>query len=261
MSDAPVIVLLSLGRHPVSGRARRAERDARALTMALGSGLPVIGLHAGAPHEALRDYLGMGLKRLLRLDVPDGGDPVSALAAFISSATVRPRLVLAGSIAEAGAASGMVPYLVAEALGLPLAPGVASLRTNQDGFEFVQALPRGGRRSLHGTNGIVATVDLQGPRPRQVARGPALRGTMQRASVTATQSIPLLLPEVSQAHPARARPKRIGPTAAQAADGERRLLIDPTPREAAQEILKFLESERLLPRRQAAGARKLEETP
>lgn len=260
MSEAPIIVLLSLGRHPASGRARRAERDARALTMALGSGLSVIGVHAGAPHEALRDYRGMGLKRLVTLDVPDGGDPVSALAAFISSVPAQPRLVLAGSIAEAGAASGMVPYLVADALGVPLAPGVASLCPTQDGFDFVQALPRGGRRSLHAANGVVATVDLQGPRPRQVARGPALRGTIQRASMAATQTTPLLLPEVSQAHPARARPKRIGPTAAQATDGERRLLIDPTPREAAQEILKFLESERLLPRRQAEGARKLEET-
>ncbi len=259
MSEALVIVLLSLGRHPVSSRARRAERDARALTMALGSGLPVIGVHAGAPHEALRDYLGMGLKRLVTLDFPDGGDPVSALAAFNSSIPAQPRLVLAGSIAEAGAASGMVPYLVAEALGLPLAPSVASLCPTQDGFHFVQALPRGGRRSLHAANGIVATVDLQGPRPRQVARGPALLGTMQRASVTPTQAVPPLLPEISEAHPARTRPKRIGPTAAQTTDGERRLLIEPTPREAAQEILKFLESERLLPRRYAEGARKLEE--
>jgi hypothetical protein len=46
------------------------------------------------------------------------------------------------------------------------------------------------------------------------------------------------------------RPKRIGPAAA-ATGGESRLLVDPSPREAAREILKFLETERLLPRPRA----------
>ena len=54
-----VVVLLSVGRHPVSLRRRRAPMDARALELALR--LPevsILGLHAGDPEEpALRDYL------------------------------------------------------------------------------------------------------------------------------------------------------------------------------------------------------------
>jgi electron transfer flavoprotein beta subunit len=256
MLDAPVIVLLSLGRHPVSARARRAERDARALTMALGSGLPVIGLYAGLPAEALRDYLGMGLQQLVALDVPEGGDPVPALAAFIRAYAPKPRLVLAGSMAEIGEASGLLPYLVAEQLGLALAPGVAALSVEQDSLDFVQALPRGGRRRLVSTGPVLATVGLQGPRPRQVARGPAGRGVIQIVSAPVAEVVAQLLPETMTQRLARMRPKRIGPAAAQAASGESRLLVDPTPRDAAREILKFLEAERLLPRSPAGASQK-----
>jgi electron transfer flavoprotein beta subunit len=262
MPDAPIIVLLSLGRHPVSGRARRAERDARALTLALATGLPVVGLHTGPPHEALRDYLGMGLKQLVALDVPEGGDPVPALAAFIGAQMPKPRLILAGSMAEAGEASGLVPYLVAEQLGLALAPGVASLAVEPEGLAFVQALPRGARRQLFSALPVLATVDLHGPRPRQVARGPALRGVVRVDSVPPSPAVAVLSPEITARRPARMRPKRIGPAATQAAGGETRLLVDPDPREAAREILKFLEAERLLPqRRTEASQERTEESP
>jgi len=256
MPDAPVIVLLSLGRHPVSGRARRAGRDAKALSLALGSGLPVIGLHAGPPVDALRDYLGMGLKQLVALDISEGDDPVPALAAFIGAQTPKPRLILAGSTAETGAASGLVPYLVAEQLGLALAPGIASLSVEQHRLDFVQALPRGGRRRLSSVGPVLATVDLQGPRARQVARGPALRGVIQTLSVPAAEAVAQLLPVPIAERTARMRPKRIGPAAAQAIGGESRLLVDATPRDAAREILKFLEAERLLPRSKAGAGQK-----
>ena len=62
-----IAVLLSVGGHPASGRARRAPLDAQALELALrlaeaGQATRIHALHAGNPAEpALRDYLGMGL--------------------------------------------------------------------------------------------------------------------------------------------------------------------------------------------------------
>lgn len=262
MRNGPILALLSLGRHPVSGRARPAERDARALTLALAiadcTGSAVIGAHAGLPHDALRDYLGMGLSRLVVLEVADGGDCVAALTGFARAIT--PRLILAGSAAEAGGGTGLVPYLIAEKLGVALAPSVVAITPAGQGFNLTQALPRGERRSLAATAPIVATVDLQAPAPRQVARGPAMRGKIERQT-TPTGALPAVTPIVVATRPARVRPKRIGPAAAGGATStNRRLLVEPSPREAAEEILKFLEAERLLPKRASARAREPEET-
>ncbi|MBO4970836.1 MAG: electron transfer flavoprotein subunit beta, partial [Pseudomonas sp.] len=105
------VALVSIGAHPASGRARRAEQDARAVELGLelaGDSLHV--LHAGNPHEpALRAYLGMGLDELHVLEQPDGADAVPALRDYIREAGVQ--LVLTGSQAETGEGSGMLPYL------------------------------------------------------------------------------------------------------------------------------------------------------
>ena len=72
-----VAVLVSVGRHPITWRARRADQDARGLEMALGlehqlPGSRVSLLHAGPRSEegeaALRGYLGMGLDTLTLLE-------------------------------------------------------------------------------------------------------------------------------------------------------------------------------------------------
>ena len=82
-----IAVLLSIGSHPASGRARRGPLDAQALELALrlveaGHATRIHALHAGNPAEpALRDYLGMGLDRLEVLETAPGADPVPALTA------------------------------------------------------------------------------------------------------------------------------------------------------------------------------------
>src|SRR5579864_5010808 len=105
-----VAVLLSIGRHPASGRAVRADLDARALELALGmaDAARVHAIHAGDPADpVLRDYLGMGIGELTVLSVRDG-DVAEALARYLGR--LRPTIVLAGSRAECGEASGMLPY-------------------------------------------------------------------------------------------------------------------------------------------------------
>lgn len=249
----PVLVLLSLGRHPVSGRARRAVLDARALTLALQTGLPVIGVHAGSPDAVLRDYIGMGLTQLVTLDVADGGDPAALLAAYARD--LAPALILAGCTAETGQGSGLVPYLVAEALGLALAPGIAAIEARAGGFDLIQALPRGGRRALRVSGPMIATVDQHGPQPGQVARGPALRGQLRTARVSSIASVANLEPAPDTMRAARQRPKRLASISDQPTGTGRRLLAAPSPQEAATAILEYLEAERLLTRQTKAHPR------
>jgi len=58
MTELNIVALVSVGAHPLSGRPRRAEQDARAVELGLhlaGERLQV--LHAGDPQqEALRAY-------------------------------------------------------------------------------------------------------------------------------------------------------------------------------------------------------------
>lgn len=101
-----VISLVSVGAHPSSGRARRAEQDARAVELGLqlaGDNLQVV--HAGDPHEeALRAYLGMGLEHLDVLEQPAGADVLGVLGEYLRDAGAQ--LVLTGSQAETGEGSG-----------------------------------------------------------------------------------------------------------------------------------------------------------
>ena len=249
-ASPPVLVLLSIGRHPVSGRTRRAVRDARALTLALQTGLPVVGVHAGSADAVLRDYIGMGLPDLVTLDVAEGADPVAVLVAYARG--LAPALILAGSAAETGSGSGLVPYLVAEALGLPLAPGIAAIEARAGGFDLIQALPRGGRRVLRACGPLLATVDQHGPEPGQVARGAALRGRLSPERVSAAAGVPALAPVPDTVRAARRRPKRLAAASDQPSGKGRRLLVAPSPHEAAAAILDYLEAERLLTRRAKA---------
>lgn len=244
MSHGAIAVLLSLGRNPVSGRPRAAERDARAVAVAFETGREVVGLHAGVPEECLRSYLGMGLSRVVVLEMPPGGDPVAPLAGYLGQ-TGGFAAVLAGSRAEQGEGSGLVPYGVAAALGMPVLPGVTSLAFAGGATQAVQALAGGRRRVLESPLPVLAIVDLQGPPIRQVARGPAARGRLETVPPRSAGPAPSLSPPVLEARAARRRPKRIGPEHTVQGDA-RRFLAGATPAEAAREILGFLEGERII---------------
>ena len=115
-----VAVLVSVGRHPITGRARRADQDARGLELALGlerrlPGSRVSLLHAGPRAEeneaALRGYLGMsagtGLDTLTLLEQAEGSDAIPVLAEHLAAAP--PQLVITGARAERGEGSGLLP--------------------------------------------------------------------------------------------------------------------------------------------------------
>lgn len=249
-----VAVLLSIGRHPASGRARRSPLDARALELALRlPGAEIHAVHAGDPSEPiLRDYLGMGLDRLTVLEIPAGSDPVPALVAHLKA--LSPDLILAGGCAEGGEDSGMLPYLVAQGLGAALLPDVADLSAGEGTATLTQALPRGRRRQAEARFPLVASVHPAAPEPRQSAFGRARRGLIQTVAASAPQDGFIGECEI---RPWRPRPKRLRLAAGGSAlerlkaatetkSGQGQVLVRPTADEAARAIYEYLVEQRVI---------------
>ncbi len=247
-----IAVLLSIGRHPASGRSRRAEVDARALEIALGLDGRVHAVHAGDPGEpALREYLGMGLDTLTVLRQPEGSDVLPALAKHL--ALLRSGLILAGSAAEQGAGSGMLPYLLARQLDLPLLPAIAGITVNGGMADALQALPRGRRRQLRADLPAIVTIDRTAPAPRQSAFAKARRGRIEIIEMPAGPALDSDTREIA----ARPRPRRLKiMTGGSAADrlraatemqaGRGRLMVEPPANEAASAIMEYLRAEGIL---------------
>lgn len=203
-----VAALVSVGKHPGSGRARRADQDARAVEMGLAlapEGLEVV--HAGDANESvLRDYAGMGLKAVKVIEQPANADAVPALSEYLSADL--PDIILTGVRAESGESSGMTAYLLGEKLGLPVVTRVAEIRTVTDGHaEVLQALPRGQRRALRVALPFVASVDSAAAPARQSAYGPAMRAQLE-SDQRGIEIVDSVREEWSES-PARKRPKRL----------------------------------------------------
>ncbi|AWN48707.1 electron transfer flavoprotein subunit beta [Methylobacterium terrae] len=259
-----IAVLLSAGRHPVSGAAVLPRLEAQAIRIAAGLG-EAYGLHAGPDAAAIADALGQGLGRIAHIALPEGVDPVPALAARLAAAA--PDLVLAGRRGQGGDESGFVPYALAAALDRPLVPDVLAVaRGDAAGtLRLDQSLGRGALRRVVVRGPVIATVHPDAPAPLAYAFGQARRGSIDPcglidpcgssdslgtagADAAAAPAVPV------EERPYRRRPKLVkgapaGGSAAErlkAATGESgaaatgRLLVDPDPEEAAREILAYL---------------------
>ncbi|MCU1717822.1 electron transfer flavoprotein subunit beta [Pseudomonas sp. 5P_3.1_Bac2] len=255
-STLNTVALVSIGAHPSSGRARRAEQDARAVELGLrlaGERLQV--LHAGDPQaEALRAYLGMGLEQIQVLEQPAQADALPVLSDYLAASDVQ--LVLTGSQAETGEGSGMLPYLLAQELGWPLVVGLAAVEQVEQGVaQVLQALPRGQRRRLQVPLPFVASVDNAAPVARQSAYGPAQRGVLKASDV---QVVSDELFSHAQLQTAKPRPKRLKlikaktgaermrAATAKASGGSGQVLKDLSPAQGAEAILKVLIEEGVL---------------
>ncbi|HEX3380221.1 MAG TPA: electron transfer flavoprotein subunit beta/FixA family protein [Paraburkholderia sp.] len=144
-----IAVLVSVGRHPVSGVARYSRNDAAALTLALSlvrtNGATLDVLHAGDPaNPALKEYLALGAGSVEVLEMPPAADPAPRLAARLRGY----ELVLTGTRAEGGFDSGMLPYRLAHALAVPLVGAAVDLALCDGCAQVRQFMPKGLRRRI-----------------------------------------------------------------------------------------------------------------
>lgn len=210
--DLKIVSLVSIGKHPTSGRARRAEQDGRAVELGMllaeasGDKQNLTVIHAGDSQEAaLRSYAGMGLSSVRVLQMCESADAIHPLSEYLYKHA--PDIILTGVQAESGESSGMVPYLLGEALGWPVVPRIANIVSIKNGVaEILQALPRGQRRALSVRLPFIASVDNAAAEPRQSAFGPASRAFMdQQVSSSDVDAVRSGWSEL----PARKRPKRL----------------------------------------------------
>jgi electron transfer flavoprotein beta subunit len=251
-----VVSLVSVGRHPQSGRARRAEQDGRAVELGLKlAGQDLTAVHAGNPEETvLRQYAGMGLSALTVLEQEENDDALPILAGFLQDNQAS--IVLTGVRSESGESSGMLPYLLAEKLGWPLLSRVADIVNIKDGeAEVLLALPRGQRRAITVALPFIATVDNAATEARQTAYGPGLRASIQVivSEPTADDAF-----EGWVLSPAKPRPKRMKVVKAKTAadrfkaataksvSGGGKVMKNETSAEKAQAIFDLLVEEKVI---------------
>ncbi|QIB33361.1 electron transfer flavoprotein subunit beta [Ancylobacter pratisalsi] len=256
MSEVPhIVVLLSAGRHPVSGRHCPVPVELQAIGlghMLCGTGAAdaITGLHAGPGTPALADALGHGLARLVHLETGGEDDPLPSLIAALREEA--PALILAGRAGQGGEDTGTLPYALARALSLPIVADAVALKSGPlpGTLQVEQALPRGARRRLVVRLPAVITVHPAAPAPRPFAFAARTRGEVeQRPGVPSPRNAPA---QAIEERPYRPRPRLIAKSAAgasaaerlkaatEAASGGGRLLVDPAPEEAAREILAHL---------------------
>ncbi|MET7244937.1 electron transfer flavoprotein subunit beta [Methylobacterium sp. EM32] len=254
-----IAVLLSAGRHPVSGAAVLPRLEAQAVRIAAdlgevyglhtGGSAQAFGLHAGPDAAAVAEALGQGLARIEHVALAAGADPVPALAARLKE--TAPDLVLAGRRGQGGEETGMVPYALAAALDRPLIPDVVAVGADAGLWCLDRSLGRGARLRVRLRGPVVATVHPEAPAPLAYAFGRARRGTVDRfETVFDAGSAPAAVEE----RPYRRRPKLVRGAPAGGSPAERlkaatgesgaaaggRLLVHPDPEEAAREILTYL---------------------
>ncbi|WP_345814526.1 electron transfer flavoprotein subunit beta/FixA family protein [Paraburkholderia sp. PREW-6R] len=258
-----IAVLVSVGRHPVSGTARYSRNDAAALAMALGlakqhhATLDVI--HAGDPsNPALNDYLALGARTVEVLTVPATSDlppnPVARLADRLKGYD----LVLTGTRAEGAFDSGMLPYRVASALNVPLVGAAVELTLRDGCAEVRQFMPKGLRRRVDvQLPALIAVHPLANATPTY-AYARLREGTIRPTAAPATLDAAANADDLAwTTRPAVAKPVRLA--AAEKRSGHARMLsatttesrggsvvIEGSSVEKAQVILAYLREHQLV---------------
>nr|WP_210285924.1 electron transfer flavoprotein subunit beta [Aureimonas jatrophae] len=230
---------MSASRHPVSGRPVPTRGELQALALARTLGGEVVGLFAGADPAGPTQALGHGLDHLVHLRLPEGTDPVPALAEAVRADGFS--LALAGPRSVGGDETGLVPYRLAGRLGWEIAAGIVAVARTSAGVEVTEALPRGARRVLASARPLIAIAHAGAPAPAPYAYAQERRGRVERREPAAPDEM----------HPSgmvEERPlRRRAPIVADAATGAGTRLVGPTPEEAARAVLAELRRIRAIP--------------
>ena len=252
-SPVSVAVLISAGRHPISGTPRACRGDA--VAMALGAKLTAGSLrvvHAGDPNDpALPEYLALGAGHVDVLSVPDGRDVTATLAAHLKDTDV----ILTGSRAGQGAGSGLMPYLLARTLGRPILADVLDVRIENCEAHIRQFLPKGKRRGIAAALPLVLAVHPLAPAKLAYAHARRCAGRIAViAPIPAPESV-TTEPWAVDPVPRRAIPLK----ALETRDGHARMLsyvesqakggavaFDGSPVDKAQILLTYLRDHRLV---------------
>ncbi|KAF7964330.1 drug:proton antiporter [Cupriavidus sp. UYMU48A] len=154
-----IAVLVSVGRHPVSGVTRYSRNDAAALeigrALAEKHRAQLAVLHAGdAAEPALAEYLALGAREVEVLACGAGDDAGRTLSARVKDYD----LVLTGTRAEGAYDTGMLPYHVAASLGRPLVGAAVDVDIADGRVTVRQFLPKGLRRRVEAVLPAVVAV-------------------------------------------------------------------------------------------------------
>ncbi|WP_233805530.1 electron transfer flavoprotein subunit beta/FixA family protein [Paraburkholderia sp. HP33-1] len=255
-----IAVLVSVGRHPVSGVARYSRNDAAALALALSlartHGATLDVLHAGDPsNAALKEYLALGARSVEALDMPPDADPVPHLAARLRGY----EMVLTGTRGEGGFDSGMLPYRVAHALAVPLVGAVVDLSVRAACAQVRQYMPKGVRRRVEVQLPALIAVHPLANAVTSYAYARLREGTIQCNAAPAANHQHSTAPDQSAWTIRPATPKPVRLAAAEKRSGHARMLsatttesrggsvvIEGSSVEKAQVILAYLREHQLV---------------
>jgi electron transfer flavoprotein beta subunit len=138
-----IAALVSAGKHPTSGQARHCRNDSLALQLALNLCSDIKVLHAGdANNSALQDYLALGAKQIEVIPATEN------MAENLAKQLEDIDLILTGTRAENSQDSGLLPYLLATKLNLPIVANVLEVSLSTGEIEVLQFLPKGARRRV-----------------------------------------------------------------------------------------------------------------
>ena len=140
-----IAALVSTAKHPSSGVEQHCRNDSLAMNIGLNlakqASVQMQILHAGkSDNPALVDYLALGAKKI------DVVETTSNIVESLATHLQHTDLILTGSRAECGNKSGLLPYLLAEKLNLPLIAQALEIKLVADKAEILQFLPKGKRR-------------------------------------------------------------------------------------------------------------------
>jgi electron transfer flavoprotein beta subunit len=264
-----IAVLVSVGRHPVSGVWRYSRNDAAALAAGLAllppgdtlshnaAAMPQLDVwHAGDPsNPALREYLAVGAQRVNVLPIEEGDDATDALSEILKNYD----LLLTGTRAEVGMGSGMLPYAVAARMRARVLHDATRVTFEGDEVRVKQFLPKGLRRNVAATLPAVVVVHPLAELTPRFAYARMQRGQIDTAPITAGTSAPDATDSTGQWQwtPARAKPIRLA--AGEKRSGHARMVSATTtesrggsvvnsgsPVEKAQMILAYLREHQLV---------------